>query len=958
MINRGKRLLSREGVRFALSVALGFALVMLIQCAIPQNAGAATTMLTLPAPTTGGNGGIITWSDISVEVPGTFTADGQAAYIRYLRLTNAFVEIRLHSAASGGDPTAAGPNFSTPLLTMGTITFTRSTYAFTLSLPNYGDNAEPYTWTYNNAGGQTTQADAQAFYNNFPVGGTGTTITLNDAQTSSNRRPTISVSPPSVSTTSSTPTTFTATVGDPDGGTPTVSWTANGGSPRSGSGTSFTWTPPAQTSSVQTFTITAEARDSGGLTATASVSVTLEASATSQPSNVARMVVSDIADTNVVITVTSLAASLAYRLEVRNEFQQIVGAGYPRDSAQGELRTITGSGQSVVYNVTGLTASTRYTARLRVANSGFAGNIDETFTTTGLLTQFDGQTDFLFVVDDRRDVLVAHKIFNDAKNALLTAYNDGTRIECERGPGFGLNLTRPRGLAVVSGGLYIAESTTDKLYRVSPYDGCAYPVSAATTEFGQSVTAPRHLISCALGAWLVADEVDSRGRPGLRLLNVSTGVAEQLNTRVEDTDPFSISSIYAAACGAYPQFPATVVAFGPAGDTTNAVRFEGSLTSGTAFGTDAYTLDYFTGTPCFTFSGQPTAAVWVDKNSVKAWLVAFEGLTGRSELRYYNVHANGNICAMVTTTTPTFTGADYNAADGFGVGVQHIRGMAYFAPTARPPDGDPSTASSALLNPEPTQIYRPIIELRTVRLADGDLFTDQVPVIARSHLDRKTTDTTISILWEAVEYATSYEIEITAGDDTTIEPFTGQHLEYMEDVANTGIADMPIRSYRIRAVLTGGAEDVHYIETDHERLILPPNVKTTSPWSTAETVLLERPIISPEEREEEEAEIGRPSTIFGELTSVFVEPFGTDPDTADMLGILLFFAFCCLLTAICITIGGANPAGLLAGLLIGGGLLVLGGPYLAGIPWEFVALPGALLGVVAVMTLKARRVFG
>ena len=195
------------------------------------------------------------------------------AYIRSIQLRNNGMTVNLASSTTES-LAVIGPNFSNALLTGGTLTMTNGRYSFTMLLANYGDNSEPYTWSFNSIGGATTPADALSFYQNFQSGSSGATITLWDGV---NTPPTVEITPDDLELGSSVATRFTATVTDPDGGTPSVTWSASGGTPTTGRGNTILWTPPAQTLQEQTFTITATAQDAQRAMATDTVTVTLVA---------------------------------------------------------------------------------------------------------------------------------------------------------------------------------------------------------------------------------------------------------------------------------------------------------------------------------------------------------------------------------------------------------------------------------------------------------------------------------------------------------------------------------------------------------------------------------------------------------------------------------------------------------------------------------------------------------
>ena len=258
---------------------VGLAVVVLIAFCAPLPASAAPpaarATLALGAPNTGGGGEIINWNDLAIRVPPALVQGSvnPVAYIRSIQLRNNGMTVNLASSTTES-LAVIGPNFSNALLTGGTLTMTNGRYSFTMLLANYGDNSEPYTWSFNSIGGATTPADALSFYQNFQSGSSGATITLWDGV---NTPPTVEITPDDLELGSSVATRFTATVTDPDGGTPSVTWSASGGTPTTGRGNTILWTPPAQTLQEQTFTITATAQDAQRAMATDTVTVTLVA---------------------------------------------------------------------------------------------------------------------------------------------------------------------------------------------------------------------------------------------------------------------------------------------------------------------------------------------------------------------------------------------------------------------------------------------------------------------------------------------------------------------------------------------------------------------------------------------------------------------------------------------------------------------------------------------------------
>ncbi len=270
------RWLHRRSIEVFLLLATVLAVAVLPLC-IPQPASAASTTLNLPAPSSGGGGSEIVWDNLSLAVPSGFVSGGATAYLRYVRISSTQLEIRLASTSSG-DASQAGPNFTSNLLNMGTVTVSRGSYSFEVMQNQYGDTSEPYVWSFNSGGGASTPTDAANFVTNFPNGGTGTTLQLDDGQTGSNTAPTISsFTVPSSPVTGGQSYSVSVVASDNDADPLTYSWTATAGTIASASSASTNWTAPATQSNAQPVTITVTVND-GTVNVTRNGTVTVSGS--------------------------------------------------------------------------------------------------------------------------------------------------------------------------------------------------------------------------------------------------------------------------------------------------------------------------------------------------------------------------------------------------------------------------------------------------------------------------------------------------------------------------------------------------------------------------------------------------------------------------------------------------------------------------------------------------------
>ena len=139
----------------------------------------ATVTLTLPAPLFHGSN-IITWRNMTLEIPAALAAGDQAIILRSLDVTTGDGRVSLSTATTtGGDAREAGPDLSDAFEQHGTLTLTYAgTSAVVPSEFLAADQTEPYVWQ-----NQLLQAPLLGFYNAVGSRRAGATITFDDGQT-------------------------------------------------------------------------------------------------------------------------------------------------------------------------------------------------------------------------------------------------------------------------------------------------------------------------------------------------------------------------------------------------------------------------------------------------------------------------------------------------------------------------------------------------------------------------------------------------------------------------------------------------------------------------------------------------------------------------------------------------------------------------------------------------------
>lgn len=132
----------------------------------------ATQTITLPARTAGTNT-IVLWTNVSGLLVNSELVDGGGtAYIRYLLMdaNQDRVTLRMSSSDSGAG-SSAGPDFTTAIETMGTITFAYGDETIVLDSSILDDDtSEPYVWDHSDLGDFITELGTNA----------GATITIDD----------------------------------------------------------------------------------------------------------------------------------------------------------------------------------------------------------------------------------------------------------------------------------------------------------------------------------------------------------------------------------------------------------------------------------------------------------------------------------------------------------------------------------------------------------------------------------------------------------------------------------------------------------------------------------------------------------------------------------------------------------------------------------------------------------
>ena len=252
-------------------------------------------------------------------------------------------------------------------------------------------------------------------------------------------------------------------------------------------------------------------------------------------------------------------------------------------------------------------------------------------------------------------------------------------------------------------------------------------------------------------------------------------------------------------------------------------------------------------------------------------------------------------------------------------------------------------------------------------VVDGANYTSQRPTILGTYF-RDTVDlvgdsvVNLQLVWSEVDKSTGYEVEREFENVISYHLDKDLDLEWSEAFPAADSVHPRLIRYRVRGILVNN-ETTPFIFNDEERLVsVPGNAEVYSPWSDVEPVTFQvggarltfdRTTVSPESKD-----LDSDDPALGELVGVVAGVVGLPASSHAPMTIIAMVVLAVGVFILFAMPTGFAPLGLFLGASTAGLTFAVGGPILAGIPWEMAALPAALLMVVGIMTLKARGVMG
>ena len=548
---------------------------------------------------------------------------------------------------------------------------------------------------------------------------------------------------------------------------------------------------------------------------------------------------------------------------------------------------------------------------------------------------YTGTDTYFFIIDDDTDQLYTM----DTADLTLDAVVVGP---CAQGDGFGLGLTRPRGLAVLGAKLWFTDTTTDRLYRLSPWDGCAEAVGYGVVEFGQGYSSPSAVAACdhTGGAWII--NLDAK--PGNSNWNSSRLAAVALTTGISNEPAVTFNaqlvSTFALSCvdsklyywrdaywsGRKGELKSLVV-----GDES--ARYSGN---------------------CYSNIPNAPYVSGIAPHGNKWYFVDVYGAVDSLEMK------TTDMCARKTTST---TLVEENA----DIGLDNPRGMALMTPPATVPPDDPSQSTRAFLQPAPGISFRPLPVVQTFELSDGDIYTSQRPKVADSSFEDATNAqggpvVSVRITWSPVQYASFYEVESSNVHDPPVETdVLSLSNDYTEDFPASESVSPRLAAYRVRAVLENSTALSHELDIDGHRVIILPGATVYSPWSSRAPVLFSvggSRLRATNDAPDSVDQFTERSAPVQELVNVVTSLAGIPSVYDDLFAVLAYFFVAVGIAGFVFYKGDMQTGALFLGCSFMAVICSIGGPVLVGLPWGWMALPGALMMVVALLSLKTKGVMG
>ena len=222
---------------------------------------------------------------------------------------------------------------------------------------------------------------------------------------------------------------------------------------------------------------------------------------------------------------------------------------------------------------------------------------------------------------------------------------------------------------------------------------------------------------------------------------------------------------------------------------------------------------------------------------------------------------------------------------------------------------------------------------------DGGGFTTQAPTILTFHAIDDGPHVSATLTWESVPYANSYQLELLAGDTTYHYISNDIRAEYTLQLGAPPPNQSNFAVFRVRARLTTAASP-DPIRQDNRVIILPANATLWGPWSEPYSTPYQRggDLSSILDTETTPSEVGGTHPGLIELVGAGTDLIGMSPSSNGLLAALGWIALSLLIGGGVAKLGEMNAPAVMLGCGLAASMLLLGGPELAGIPWEWAAL--------------------
>ena len=248
-------------------------------------------------------------------------------------------------------------------------------------------------------------------------------------------------------------------------------------------------------------------------------------------------------------------------------------------------------------------------------------------------------------------------------------------------------------------------------------------------------------------------------------------------------------------------------------------------------------------------------------------------------------------------------------------------------------------APEATPTPDPSATPTPTPGFVTTQVAvDGGGFTTQAPKILTFHAVDDGPNVSGTLTWEGVPYANSYQLELLAEDTTYHYISNDIRAEYSLTLGAPPSGQSNFAVFRVRARLTT-AESPDPIRGDDRVIILPANATLWGPWSEPYSTPYQRGGgLSVLDTEATPTEVGGTHPGLIALVGEGTRLVGMSPALNGLLAALGWIALSLLIGGAVAKAGDLTAPAMMLGCALAASMLLIGGPQLAGIPWEWAAL--------------------